>query len=330
VLRLALRRILGAVPLLLGVATLVFVVLDLAPGDPSLRYLNPNMTQEVQDQITRNLGLDQPLPIRFADWLLAYSRGDFQQSLVRQIPVRDLISAALPNTLLLASGALLLSFLLGIGVGVLQAYRQGSFLDGLLSALTLFFYSMPSFWLAFMLILLFAVHGRDLWGLAFSFPVSGVASQGIELMDATHRAKDLLLHLFLPLLTLTLVLTAGIARYMRSSMLEVLRQDYVRTARAKGLSEFRVVTRHALRNALIPMVTLFGLYFPLLLSGTVLVEYVFAWPGMGRLLVNSVLAGDYPVTLAVTFLFGVAVVVGNLLADLLYGVVDPRVRMDHG
>ncbi len=207
---------------------------------------------------------------------------------------------------------------------------QGTLVDGLLSGVTLFFYSMPSFWLALMLILVFSVGAGAIWDWPFSFPASGVASPGADLLGPWGQFSDRIHHLVLPTLTLTLVLTGGIARYVRASMLEVIRQDYIRTARAKGLPESRVILKHGLRNGLIPVVTLFGVYFPFLLSGTVLIEYVFSWPGMGQLMVDSIHRRDFPVVLAVTVLFGVMVMLGNLLADIFYGLVDPRIRDSHG
>jgi peptide/nickel transport system permease protein len=319
-----------AVPLLLGVATLVFFVLSLAPGDAASIYLRPGMTPETLEHIRRSMGLDDPLMIRYGRWLLAFLQGDFGYSHYYQMPVRDRILVALPNTLILAFGALFLAFLIGILVGVLQAVRQGSFLDSALSGVTLFFYSMPSFWLALMLILFFSLSAMKLWNWPFSFPVSGIQSPGADLLAPWDQFRDRFHHLVLPTLTLTLILAGGVARYVRTSMLDVIRQDYIRTARAKGLPETRVILKHGLRNGLIPVVTLFGVYFPFLLSGTVLIEYVFAWPGMGQLMVESILRKDLPVVLAGTFLFGGMVVLGNLLADLLYGVVDPRIRQSDG
>lgn len=324
--RYALRRALEAIPILLGVATIVFFILSLAPGDPASVYFGPGISPEAMEQLRQNLGLDDPLLVRYGRWLSAFLTGDFGYSLAAGMPVRDRLAAALPNTLVLAFGALVLAFLAGIVLGVIQAVRQYSLLDSTLSVLALFFYSMPSFWLAIMLILVFSVGAGSMWEWPFSLPASGITSSSHHAMGPLEQVTDRVRHLILPTLSLFLVLAAGIARYVRSSMLEVLHQDYIRTARAKGLRESTVIVKHALRNALIPVVSLFGLYFPFLLSGTVFVEYVFAWPGMGRLMVDSILMRDYPVVLAGTFIFGAMVVVGNLLADLLYGVVDPRIR----
>lgn len=315
----ALRRTLWSLPLLLGVATLVFIAVNLSPRSPADLFINPSMSAETKAQIEENLGLNDPLPVQYGMWLVSLIRGDLQYSYTNAVPVKDLIRTALPNTLVLAFGALFLSFLLAIFIGVVQAARQHSLLDSVLSGVTLFFYSVPSFWLGYMLVLLFS-------GTLLDLPASAASGVNSEFLGFWGQIWDRFLHLLLPLVTLTLVLTGGIARYVRTSMLEVIRQDYMRTARAKGVSEFSVVFKHGLRNALIPVVTLFGMYFPLLLSGTVLVEEVFAWPGMGRLLVESVLNGDHPVVLAVTLLFAGGVIAGNLIADLLYGIVDPRIR----
>jgi peptide/nickel transport system permease protein len=326
----ALRRVLTAIPLLLGVATIVFLVLALAPGDPASFYLTPGMSPEALEQIRRNLGLDAPLHVQYGRWLLSFLQGDFGQSLASGMPVKERLLAVLPNTLLLAGVALALAFAAGVLLGVIQASRQHSILDSAATGASLFFYSMPSFWLAIMMILVFSVNAGNVWGWPVSFPPSGITSDGYDLMGTADQMRDRIRHLTLPALTLALVLAGGIARYVRNSMLEALGQDYIRTARAKGLPEWKVVWKHALRNALIPVVTLLGVYFPLLLGGAVFVEYVFAWPGMGRLMVESILLEDYPVVLAGSFLFGGMVVLGNLLADLLYGVVDPRIRHGQG
>lgn len=326
---LILRRTLGAIPLLLGVATLVFLALSLAPGDPATLYIPRGASPEVIDQLRKTFGLDGPFLVRYFRWLGAFLQGDFGISFHSSMPVRNQILAVLPNTLVLAGSSLFLAFLIGGVVGVLQAVKQGKLTDSLLSVGTLFFYSMPSFWLGIMLIMVFSVGAGALWDWPFSFPSSGTVSVGADLLSPWGQLKDRIHHLVLPCVTLTLIMAGGVARYVRASMLEVLGQDYIRTARAKGLSESRVILKHALRNGLIPVVSLFGVYFPFLLSGTVLVERVFGWPGMGQLMVDSIFRRDFPVVLAGTVLFGVTVVVGNLLADLLYGVVDPRIRNRH-
>lgn len=323
-----LRRLLGAIPLVLGVATILFFVLSLAPGDPVSLFAGPNVSPEALDAIRRNLGLDRPVGERYLRWLGALLQGDLGNSITRGQPVAQILAEIVPNTLILAFTALVLSFLVGVALGIIQAVRQYTAADSILSVIALFFYSMPAFWLALMLILFFSLFARNVWDWPFFLPASGMTSVGHAFMTPVEQLKDRVLHLILPAVSLTLVLSAGIARYMRGSMLEVVRQDYIRTARAKGLGEFRVIFRHALRNALIPIVTLVGLYLPILFSGTVYIEWVFAWPGMGKTIVDAILQRDIPVVMATSLFFAMMVVIGNLVADILYAVVDPRIRYE--
>lgn len=322
------RRLLGAIPLVLGIATIVFFLVNLAPGDPTMYVLSPGMTPEVVEQMRANYGLDQPVHIRYVKWMGAALTGDFGTSHMHNRPVLDVLLTFLPNTLLLSACALGLAFLVGIVVGTMQAVRQYSLMDQGMSVVMLFFYSMPSFWLALMLILMFSLFARNVWDWPIWFPASGMTSVDYEFLTLGGKLRDRIMHLVLPTVSLALVLAAGIARYMRGSMLEVIRQDFVRTARAKGLPERSVIFKHALRNALIPIITLLGLYIPVLFSGTVFIEYVFAWPGMGKTLVDAITGRDYPLVMAGTFFFAVMVVVGNLIADVLYAVVDPRIRYE--
>ena len=322
------RRLLGALPLVIGIATIVFFAVNLAPGDPTARFISPGMDQQVIDQMRVNFGLDEPVHVRYVKWLSAMLTGDFGYSFSQNRDVLGVLRAFLPNTLILSASALLVAFVLGVLLGTIQAVRQYSSLDSALSVVLLFFYSMPSFWLALMLILTLSLFARNVWDLPIWFPASGMVSTDYEFFSWGERLRDRVMHLVLPTLSLSLVLTAGIARYMRSSMLEVIRQDYVRTARAKGLSERVVVFKHALRNALIPIITLVGLYIPVLFSGTVFIEYVFAWPGMGRTIYDAILQRDYPLVMAGSFFFAVMVVIANLIADILYAVVDPRIRYE--
>lgn len=325
--RYALRRVLGAIPLLLGVATLVFFAAEAMPGDAlggaGLRGLDP----AVQARMRESFGLDQPVGVRYVRWLGSFAQGDFGVSYQRRRPVAEILSEMVPNTLLLTGSALVLGFLLGVGAGVLQAVRRGGRTDAALSFIGMFFYSVPTFWLGFVLLLVFA-YGAAVWGWPFALPASGMVGENHDSLSTLGRLADHLRHLVLPVATLALVLAGGIARYTRTSVGEALEQEYVQAARARGLSERRVVWGHAFRNALLPLVTLFGLYLPLLLSGAVFVESVFAWPGMGGLMVSAIASRDTPVIMACAVLFAGMVVAGNLLADLLYGLADPRVR--HG
>jgi len=321
------RRLLGAIPLVLGIATLIFLAIHLAPGDPTAVYFSPNMPAEVLEQVRRNLGLDQPLHVQYLKWLGSFLHGNFGYSLAQSRPVSEILLETLPNTLILTGSALVLVFLIGVVLGVLQAVRQHSWFDRISSVVALFFYSMPSFWLALILMLVFSLKAYQ-WGWPIAFPPTSMTSDDYEYLSLGGKIADRLLHLTLPVATLTLALAAGVARYTRGQMLEVIRQDYIRTARAKGLPERTVILRHALRNSLIPVITLLGLYLPLLFSGAVFVEMIFAWPGMGRVIVDAISQRDYPVVMATSFIFAVLTVLGNLLADLLYAVADPRIRYD--
>jgi len=317
--RFILRRLLHAVPILAGVSILLFFVLHLAPGDPSYYYLSPDSAPETRERMAENLGLDQPLGVQFVRWISAFARLDFQDSMIHHRPVTELILEALPRTLVLSSAALVLMFGGGILLGVFSAARRNSVADHALSVVSLFFYSMPTFWLALMLVLLFALVLPIL-------PASGLSSPNADLLPPLQRLLDRLWHLVLPALTLGLSGAAGIARYARGSLLEVAGQDYIRTARAKGLSEGQVLYKHALRNGLIPVITLFGLSLPFLFGGSVLVEWIFAWHGMGWLMVSAIGQRDYPLVIGCTFFYSLMVVLGNLVADLLYRVADPRIR----
>jgi peptide/nickel transport system permease protein len=324
-----LRRLLGAIPLLLGILTLIFFIIHLAPGDPTARFFNPNVSPEVIEQMRRNLGLDQPLHVQYFKWLSAFIRGDFGYSFGQMRPISEILPETLWNTLQLTLISLVIIFILGMLIGIVQAVRQYSLADNVLTFLALFFYSMPSFWLALMLILVFSLKAAQ-WGLPtwLQFPAAQMMSVGAEYLPPGAQFVDRLEHLFLPAVALGIGSAAGVARYMRGSMLEVIHQDFIRTARAKGLSERTVIFKHALRNALIPIITLLGLYLPFLLSGAVLVETIFSWPGMGRLIVDAIFQRDYPLVMATSFVIAAIVIFGNLISDVLYAVVDPRIRND--
>lgn len=318
------RRLVGAIPLLLGILTIIFFVVHLAPGDPTARFFNPNVSPDVIEQMRRNLGLDQPLHIQYWKWLTSFLTGDFGYSFGQMRPIGEILPEVLWNTLQLTLVSLVVIFAVGMLIGIVQAVRQYSVADNVLTFLALFFYSMPSFWFALMLILIFSRGAEAGW--LFNWPASGMTSIDYEYLSAGGKASDRLSHLMLPAIALGIGSAAGVARYMRGSMLEVIHQDFIRTARAKGLSERSVIFKHALRNALIPIITLVGLYLPFLLSGAVLVETIFAWPGMGRAIVEAILARDYPMVMATSFVIASIVVLGNLLSDVLYAVVDPRIR----
>lgn len=319
--RFVVRKLLLAVPLLVGVLTLIWLLLELRPGDVCDAFLSEDMHPETIAAIRLRLGCDLPAALRFATQVGRALRLDFGDSLALGRPITALIRETLPNTVLLSVLAIVTGQCIGITTGIVQSVRQHRWEDTALAFGTLFFYSMPGFWLALMLQLAFTLWWPVLPSSGMTDPVMyDYLTSGQQILD---RAK----HLILPTLTLGLAAAAQDARYMRSSMLEVLRQDFVRTARAKGLPEWRVVLHHAFRNALLPLVTLLGLNLPFLFSGSVLVETVYGWPGMGRLIVEAINAQDVPVILGCFYVFTLLVVAGNMMADVLYGVVDPRIRV---
>lgn len=321
--RFAARRLLRAVPLLLAAAVLVFLLLHLAPGDPAAAYLHPDIPPEVADQVRRDMGLGRPVHVQFVHWLGALLTGDLGYSVSQGQSVARAIGGALPDTLLLGGTALLISFGAGGALGAFQGLRAGTAADRALSTATLVAYSVPAFWLALLLLLVFSAEPVRS---ALALPLTGTTSVDHDLMGLGGRILDRLRHLALPAVALSLGPAAAVARHARSAVLEAREAEHVRAARARGLPEWEVAWRHVVRNALLPLASLLGLYLPRLMGGAVVLEVIFSWAGMGRLLYRGVLARDYPVVLAATLLFAALVVVGNLLADLLYAAIDPRVR----
>jgi peptide/nickel transport system permease protein len=315
------RRLAQGALVAFGVVTVTFVLLQIAPGQPLAGLAeSPYASPQVMEQMRRNFGLDQPVHVQYARYLANLARGDWGTSFAQHRPVLNALRDAIPNTVVLGLAALLLDFIIGIAVGVAQALRPHSALDRTLSVGSLVLYSVPVFWLGLMLLLLFGQVLRWL-------PVGGVVDPVVYAsLGPFGRLLDRLQHLVLPALTLSLVGAGSTARYQRAAMLDALSQDFVRTARAAGLSERTVVLRYAMRNALLPTITLIGLSLPSLLSGAVLVETVFSWPGVGRLTVSAVLQRDYPMVAGAVLLAAFAVVAANAAADVAYRLVDPRTR----
>jgi peptide/nickel transport system permease protein/oligopeptide transport system permease protein len=300
------RRLLLAIPALFGVTLLVFGILRMLPGDPAQAMAGVHATEEFVAQVRRQLGLDTPIYVQYGRFMAGLLRGDLGTSIRTGVPVSREVWSRLIPTLELTLVSLALATLLGIGVGVVSAVKPYSIFDYVSMSAALVGLSAPVFWLGLMLMLLFAVQLRWL-------PAAG---------------RGGLARLVLPSVTLAASSVALIARFTRSTMLEVMGQDYVNTARAKGLPDRKVILHHALRNALIPIVTVIGLRFGALLSGAVLTETVFAWPGVGRLMVESISARDYPVVQGAVLVLALAFVLLNLLVDLLYGLVNPRIQYD--
>ncbi len=304
------------IPMLLGISIIAYGIIRLAPGDPARVLADPEMlTTEQMEALRVQLGLDQPIAVQYLRTMQSLLTGDLLSFKTRQ-PVIEMIVERLPTTLALAGCVLVIGFTLGMAIGVLQALRPNSRLDDVLTFLSLFGFAVPSFWLALMLILVFSM--RLDW-----LPASGIRPTNTSGWNPVNVAP----YLILPTIVLTANLLASVARYTRSSMLETLNQDYLRTARAKGLSERTVTVIHALRNSLLPVITLLGVQIPYLLGGTVAIETIFALPGVGRLALDSVISRDYPVILTINVFVAVLVLIGNLLADIAYGLADPRVRL---
>ncbi len=321
------RRLLVGVGIVFFVVTLTFALLNLAPGDPARLWVAPDADQATLDAARQALGLDAPLAFRYVRWLGAFVQGDWGTSIAMQRPVLSVIVDALPYTLLLTAASLFVTYVGGILIGVFQAMRHRSRLDTSLTVATLFVYGIPAYWLAVMLVLLFTyLPGRAGLPAILQLPAFGAQGLDAEFLSPVGRLVDRVKHLALPLTTLGLIGAAGTARFVRGAVLDVRRLDFVRAAVAKGLRSSHVSGRHVLRNALVPVVTLLGLSLPAMVSGTVFVETIFAWPGMGRVMVDAVLARDYPVVMATTAMFAFLVVLGNIVADLATMAVDPRIR----
>jgi len=317
-----LRRFVASVAIIFAVVTLVFILIHVAPGDPCIGPAEGGTRDPaVCAQRIRQFGLDQPLPVQYWRYLAQLVHGNLDYSFSLHRSVSGALAETVPFTLQLTGVALLVDFLLGLSLGIYQALRVNRIPDIVLSNVTLFVYSLPTFWLALVLLLLFAEKVQ-------LFPLGGPSDPILcPVIDSAYCVADRTWHLVLPALTLGLVGAAGTARFQRAAMLEVAQEDFVRTARAKGLSERRVVLRHQLRNALLSFITRFGLTLPFLLTGAVLIETIFAWPGMGRLAVDAILTRDHALVTATALIASTMVVGGNLLADILIGIADPRVRV---
>lgn len=313
------RRLLETLLSLWGVLTLTFFLVHAAPGDPMDRYFSPRIPPETIAQIRQQFGFDQPVHMQYAKWLRQWLRGDWGYSLTQHRPVAHILAEAIPATLQLTVPALALNVVLGLALGAVAAFHRRGWLDQVLSTSLLAVYSMPSFWLGLMLILIFAV--KLGW-----LPNSHAASLFAEEMDTWAALQDRLRHLLLPLLTLALPGAAVVGRFVRENLIRALESNFALLAKAKGLSAWQIMIRHALPHALVSLISLLGLSLPFLFGGAFLTEIIFAWPGMGRVTGEAILSRDYPVVLAATGLSALMVITGNFIADLLYRCADPRIR----
>jgi peptide/nickel transport system permease protein len=309
------RRTLGAIPLLFGITIISFLIIKMAPGDPASLMMDPNISPADKEKFMEKYGLNDPIPVQYVKWVGNMLQGDFGTSLIRKgVPVSEMIMNRLPNTLLLMVVSTIIAMLISIPFGVLSATRPYTKIDYTVTVASFVGLATPNFWLGLILIMVFAVHLK--W-----FPTGGVAT-----LNAPFSIWDRIHHLILPAFVLASADMASLTRYTRSSMLEVIKQDYIRTARAKGLKERKVIYKHGLRNGLIPIITIFGLLLPTFIGGSVVVEKIFGWPGIGLLFIDSAFQRDYPVLMALTVISAVFVVIGNLIADILYAIFDPRIE----
>ncbi len=329
-----LKRIIQLVPVILGVTIIAFSLIHIAPGDPARTMLGQHATEKELNEIREKYGLDEPVYVQYGIWLNGVLHGDLGRSILTNNQVSDEIGERFPNTIELTIGAMLFAILIGGIAGVISASKQYSITDYTVMGVALFGISMPVFWLGIMLMLVFGVWlgwlpigGR----IDLLIPFQRVTGFMVidSLITGNFRAFiDVIRHLILPSIALGTIPMAMIARVTRSSMLEVLRQDFIRTERAKGLSENVVIYKHAVRNAMVPVITVIGLNFGLLLAGAILTETVFSWPGVGRLVVEAVYERDYPLVVGCILVFAIIFVIVNLITDILYTYIDPRIKYE--
>ena len=321
--RFLIKRIALMIPTLIGITIISFAVMKMAPGDPTslMTDLNPNMNEEAVKRIRAHYGLDQPWHVQYIKWLGNMVALDFGRSFAADNrPVLDKISERIPITILINILSMILIFSVSIPIGVFSAVKQDSLFDRVSSLIVFIGFAVPTFWLALLLMILFGV--KLDW-----LPISGFRSLNYSYLTPLGQILDISKHLVLPIFVSAFGGLAGMSRYMRSNMLEVIRQDYITTARAKGLDERTVIFKHALRNALLPLITILGLSVPGLIGGSVIFETIFAIPGMGQLFYQSVMMRDYPTIMGILVIGAALTLFGNLLADLLYSWADPRIRV---
>ena len=321
--RYLIKRILFMIPLLLGITIICFAVMHLAPGKPTdlQTQMNPKASAEMKERLLSLYELDKPLHVQYVSWLKKLARGDLGTSFSSDHrPVADKILERLPITILINVLSLLIIIAVAVPIGVLSAVYQDSLFDKVTAVVVFVGFAVPTFWLALLLMIFFGIHLGWL-------PISGLRSLNYEYLSTWGQLVDLAGHLVLPVFISAFGGLAGLSRYMRANMLEVIRQDYILTARAKGLSERQVIYKHALRNALLPAITILGLSVPGLIGGSVIFETIFAIPGMGQLFYMSVMARDYPTVMGILLIGAVLTLLGNLIADVSYAVADPRIRI---
>ncbi|MEC0093759.1 ABC transporter permease [Paenibacillus macquariensis] len=313
------RRLLQMIPTLIGISIIIFAISAMVPGDYITARANPNMSIEKQEQLRAIYGLDKPDYQRYFIWAGNMLKGNFGDSMQHKQPVTTVINTYVWNSFIMGIFALFFSWFIAMITGIFSAKFQYSFFDKVVTLLVFICMSLPSFFIGLLLIKFLALDLK-------LFPVGGMSTSGLNATGWTYFT-DVLKHSFLPIMVLTMLSTGSLTRYFRTSMLEVIRQDYIRTARAKGLKERTVIFKHAFRNAMIPAITLLGFELPGLFGGAMILEQIFAWPGIGHIYLNSISMRDYPFMLGFTIFLAMLTLVGNLLADVLYGIADPRIRL---
>lgn len=310
------------IPVIIVISILLFCLVKAMPGDPIRAYLgvNSKVSPEIKEKLVADLGLDQPMHVQYFMWLKRMVNGDFGESIQYKRPVSEVVGDFLWNTFLLKIVVFILAFGISIPIGIICAVKQYSKTDNFWTVFSLIGISMPSFFFGLLLIFAFAVNFR-------LFPISGMITPGTDYTGLEY-VLDMARHMVLPVTVLTISSLASLVRYIRNSMLEVVKQDYIRTARSKGLGEKIVIYKHAFRNALIPIVTLIGIWIPFLFTGSVITEKVFVWPGIGRVLYEGVIMRDYNLIMTLNMLFALLMLMGNLLQDIGYAIVDPRVKVE--
>lgn len=320
------KRILSLIPVLLIISIIIFWIINLMPGDPVSAYLGmgSKTTVEQQEQMRAKLGLDKPKPVQYLNWLKRVATGDFGTSLKHRKPVKDVIGTFIWNTFTLNLLGMVIAFAIAIPVGIKSAVKKYGWFDNFWTVFSLAGVSMPSFFSALILIFFIAIPSNGL------FPLNGMRTPILSAMGYESKLQeilDILQHMILPVIVLVIIDLASLVRYVRNAVIDVINQDYIRTARSKGLKEKVVIYKHAFRNALLPIVTLLGMYIPSLFGGAIILETVFLWPGIGNTLYTSILDRDYSMLMAANVFYALLTVTGNLLADVSYALVDPRIRV---
>ncbi len=315
------KRIISSIPILFGITVLTFAVMHITPGKPTdiMTDMNMKVSAQAKDRLQKLYGLDKPLHIQYVQWLKRFVFFDFGTSFKDSRPARDKIFERLPATILLNFAALFFTCLIAVPIGIYCAVKKDTFIDKGLTVILFVCFSIPSFWLALMFMILFGLQ----LGLV---PISGLYSFNFDDMNIFMQIADISKHLVLPVAVSVIVSLATLSRYARSGMLEVLKQDYIKTAYAKGLSQRQVIFRHALKNTLLPMITIIGLSIPALIGGSFIFETIFSYPGIGRLGYEAVMARDYPVVMGIATLSAVLTLLGNIIADVSYKIADPRIK----